>query len=62
MAMEWISGGWKARSDYQRKHKRNEDNYINWNISGISKYLRQKNISGQPSVPKSNEEVEYKKA
>ncbi len=59
MSIDWISGGWKERSDYQRKHKRNEDNYINWNINTISRYLRQKNISGQPSVPKSEDEVAY---
>jgi hypothetical protein len=58
MAFEGI-GGWKPRSDYQKKHWRNQENYINWNINVISKYLRQKNISGQPSVPKSEDEVEY---
>jgi hypothetical protein len=58
MAFEGI-GGWKPRSDYQKKHWRNQENYINCNINVISKYLRQKNISGQPSVPKSDESVEY---
>lgn len=59
MAFEWF-GWWKEKSEYQKKYKRNEENYINWKIDNIKKNLTRKWISGQPIAPNTNEEISHK--
>jgi hypothetical protein len=44
-------GWWRQKSDYSKKYKIYEENYINWEIDRMKKNLKRKWITGMPTEP-----------
>ena len=55
--MSVTTGSTKEKTIYSKKFREYEENYINWEIDRMNKWLKRKGISGMPNPPSSSSVV-----